>query len=247
MDELAGRTALVVGASRGLGRGVAEAFLDAGARVVALARDTTPLAELAATRPELDLQPADGTDPALAGRLLERYRPSVLALVAGAPPVHRPLPEHTWETFSVNWHTDVRIAFTWLREALLLPLPPGSRIIVMSSGAAVTGSPLSGGYAGAKATERLLAEYAAQEARRAGLDITVTAVLPQLTPTTGLGRAAVRAYAQRAGRTVDQFVAAMGPPVTPRVTGAAFVHIAADPPRAVTAHLLTGEGLRPLP
>ena len=25
--------------------------------------------------------------------------------------------------------TDVKIAFTWLREALLLPLPPGSRVV----------------------------------------------------------------------------------------------------------------------
>jgi hypothetical protein len=56
--------------------------------------------------------------------------------------------QQTWETFSVNWHTDVKIAFTWLREALLQPLPPGSRVAV-SSGAAINSSPASGGYAGA--------------------------------------------------------------------------------------------------
>ena len=47
------------------------------------------------------------------------YEPEVLILVAGANPVMRPLQYQTWETFSVNWHTDVKIAFTWLREALL--------------------------------------------------------------------------------------------------------------------------------
>jgi hypothetical protein len=52
--------------------------------------------------------------------------------------VMRPLQYQTWETFSVNWHTDVKIAFNWLREALLKPLPPGSRV---SSGAAINGSP----------------------------------------------------------------------------------------------------------
>ena len=67
----------------------------------------------------------------------------------------RPLQYQTWETFSVNWHTDVKIAFTWLREALLKPLPPGSRVVVVSSGAAINGSPASGGYAGSKATQRL--------------------------------------------------------------------------------------------
>ena len=51
-----------------------------------------------------------------------------LILVAGANPVMRPLHYQTWETFSVNWHTDVKIAFNWLREALLKPLPPGSRV-----------------------------------------------------------------------------------------------------------------------
>jgi hypothetical protein len=35
------------------------------------------------------------------------------------------------------------------REALLAPLAPGSTVISLSSGAALCGSPLSGGYAGA--------------------------------------------------------------------------------------------------
>jgi NAD(P)-dependent dehydrogenase (short-subunit alcohol dehydrogenase family) len=69
--------------------------------------------------------------------------------VAGASPLIRPLQHQTWEAFSVNWHGDVRIAFHWLREALLKPLRPGTRVIVISSGAALQGSPLSGGYAGA--------------------------------------------------------------------------------------------------
>src|SRR6185503_17103044 len=108
-----------------------------------------------------------------------------------------PLQHQTWETFSVNWHTDVKIAFNWLREALLKPLPPGSRVVVFSSGAAVSpgGSPLSGGYAGAKATQRLMTGYAQEEALRAGLDITFTSVLPQFAPQTDLGRSAVQAYA----------------------------------------------------
>jgi hypothetical protein len=71
--------------------------------------------------------------------LLHQYESEVLILVAGANPVTRPLQYQTWETFWVNWHTDVKIAFTWLREALLKPL--GSRVVVVSSGAAINGSP----------------------------------------------------------------------------------------------------------
>ena len=99
----------------------------------------------------------------------------------------RPLQYQTWETFSVNWHTDVKIAFTWLREALLKPLPPGSRVVV-SSGAAINGSPASGGYAGSKATQPFIAGDTQDESRRAGLDITGTAVMPRMTPFGDVGR-----------------------------------------------------------
>ena len=97
---------------------------------------------------------ADAADPVVAGKLIAEHRPYVLALVAGAAPLLRQIHLHTWETFSTNWQSDVRITFHWLREALLLPLQLGSRVIVMSSGAVLMGSPLSGGYAGAKATQR---------------------------------------------------------------------------------------------
>jgi 3-oxoacyl-[acyl-carrier protein] reductase len=53
---------------------------------------------------------------------------------------------------------------------MLKPLRPGSRVLLMSSGAALRGSPISGGYAGAKATIRFIAAYADDEARRLGLD-----------------------------------------------------------------------------
>jgi NAD(P)-dependent dehydrogenase (short-subunit alcohol dehydrogenase family) len=236
---------MVVGASRGLGRGVAEAFLAAGADVVAVARDAGPLAELAARNSALHVEEGDASDPVVAGRLLEARRPDVLALVAGASPLLRPLHHHTWETFSQNWNSDVRMTFNWLREALLLPLRPGSRIIVMSSGAALQGSPLSGGYAGAKAAQRFMADYAAQESRRAGLGIAVVSVLPRLTPATELGRPAVAAYAARAGISEAEYVAGMGEPVTPAVAGAAFVELATGDTSA-GAFLLTGGGLQTL-
>ena len=246
MPDLENMTALVVGASRGLGRGVAEAFVDAGARAVLVARDAGPLAALAASSRNVVVEAADASDPVVAGTLLDRHRPDVLALVAGASPLLRPIHHHTWETFSTNWNTDVRMTFHWLREVLLLPLRPGSRVIVMSSGAALQGSPVSGGYAGAKATQRFIADYAAQESRRAGLGISVTAVLPRLTAATDLGRPAVAAYAARAGITEDQFLAQMGTPVTPEVAGAAFLRLATGDAEAA-AYVLTGDGLQPLP
>ena len=160
-EELSDKTTIVVGASRGLGRGIAAALAEAVGPVVAVARTGPALAELASDvagtiHPEV----ADGADATVPADLLDRYQPQAVILVAGATPLISPLQHQTWETFSVNWQTDVRIAFHWVREALLRPLRPGSRVIVISSGAALNGSPLSGGYAGAKATVRFITAYA---------------------------------------------------------------------------------------
>jgi NAD(P)-dependent dehydrogenase (short-subunit alcohol dehydrogenase family) len=247
-SELSDRTTVVVGASRGLGRGIARAFADAGAAVVAVSRSGPALAELAATGANIRIEVADAADATVAWSLVDRYEPDVLILVAGANPVMRPLQYQTWETFSVNWHTDVKIAFTWLREALLKPLPPGSRVVVVSSGAAFNGSPASGGYAGAKATQRFLADYAQEESRRARLDLTVTAVMPRMTPFGDVGRRGVRAYAARSGQTEQAYLNQLGDPLTPEIVGSALVDLVrADPATVAAGYLLTGAGLRTLP
>src|SRR5712675_1924196 len=225
MSDLSGRTTVVVGASRGLGRGIARAFAEAGAAVVAVARTGPALAELATSSASIRTEVADAADETVAWSLLDQYDPEVLVLVAGANPMMRPLQYQTWETFSVNWHTDVRIAFNWLREALLKPLRPGSRVVVISSGAALQGSPLSGGYAGAKATQRFITAYAQDEANRAGRELTFTAVLPRMTPATDLGRAAIAAYAARDGHPQDEVVARLGAPLTPEAAGAAVLEL----------------------
>jgi NAD(P)-dependent dehydrogenase (short-subunit alcohol dehydrogenase family) len=237
---------MVVGASRGLGRGIAAAFAEAGAPVIAVARTATPLAELAAgngIQPEV----ADAADATVAASLLDRYEPQAVILVAGASPLIRPLQHQTWEAFSVNWNADVRIAFHWLREALLKPLRPGSRVIVISSGAALQGSPLSGGYAGAKATQRFITAYARDEAARAGLDITFTAVLPRITPLTDLGRPAVQAYAARRGQTEQKYLQQFGEPLTPEVAGTALVELVRAEAQTIAGdYVLTGAGVQKL-
>jgi NAD(P)-dependent dehydrogenase (short-subunit alcohol dehydrogenase family) len=249
-EPLAGSTAIVTGASRGFGLAIAAALVGAGARVVGVARDRAALDQA-----RTSLSPAgafipfaaDATDPTIAGRLLDEYRPDLLVLNAGASPLSRPVHHHTWETFSAPWQVDVRQAFHWTRDALLLPLAPGSLVVAVSSGAALRGSPVSGGYAGAKAMVRFLMSYAADESERAGLGIRFTAVLPQLTPTTELGARAVAAYAARAGVDVETFLKERGPSLTPEQVGEAVLGLAtaSGPPPA--ASLLSAAGLAPLP
>jgi NAD(P)-dependent dehydrogenase (short-subunit alcohol dehydrogenase family) len=247
MTELTDETTIVVGASRGLGRGIATALAEAGSPVIAVARTAVPLAELAGGDPPITPEVADAADPTVAGSLLDRYEPQTVVLVAGATPLPRPLQLQTWETFSLNWQTDVRIAFHWVREALLKPLRPGSRVVVISSGAALAGSPLSGGYAGAKATQRFIAAYARDEAQRADLGIEFTAVFPRITPHGGVGRPAIRAYAHRTGQSEEEYVSQFGAALTPEIAGAAIVELVRkDAGTLAPGYMLTGAGLQDL-
>jgi NAD(P)-dependent dehydrogenase (short-subunit alcohol dehydrogenase family) len=187
----------------------------------------------------------DAADPDLARRLIDEYRPRTVVLCAGAAPRMSPLQDQTWESFSENWNVDVAQAFHWIGEALRRPLAPGSTVIAMSSGAALHGSPLSGGYAGAKATVKLIAGYAALESERAGLGIDVVSVLPSLTPATDLGAAAVAAYAERQGVDVEEFAQSLSPALTAEQVGKSVLEIASGQ-RRDRAYTLSAAGLSPL-
>ncbi|WP_374023541.1 SDR family oxidoreductase [Mycobacterium sp. HNNTM2301] len=241
---LAGTTAVVTGASRGFGRAIAGALAAAGAEVVGVARSVSGLED---ARAELGdgFVPvaADAADPSTAQQLIDEYLPRTVVLCAGAAPHMGPLQEQSWHSFSQNWNVDVAQAFHWTRHALRRPLAPGSSVIVMSSGAALAGSPLSGGYAGAKAAVRFIASYAAIESQRAGLGIRFVSVLPRLTPATDLGAKAVAAYAERQGVDVDSFVRTAGPALTAEQVGRSVLAIATEDTATPDAYLLTSAGL----
>jgi NAD(P)-dependent dehydrogenase (short-subunit alcohol dehydrogenase family) len=246
-DGLAGTTAIVTGASRGFGRGIATALMGAGAQVVGVARSREHLEEVSDVLGDGFIAvTADAADPATASRLVAEHRPRTLVLCAGAAPHISPLSEQSWQTFSKNWNVDVAQAFHWIREALQRPLAPGSSVIAISSGAAVNGSPLSGGYAGAKATVRFITGYAAIESQRAGLGIDFVSVLPQLTPATDLGAPAVAAYAEWEGVDVDTFLKHRGPVLTPEQAGKSVVDLATGGHPDHLAYMLSAAGLSPL-
>jgi NAD(P)-dependent dehydrogenase (short-subunit alcohol dehydrogenase family) len=246
-ESLAGSTAIVTGASRGFGRAIATALSAAGADVIGVARSRPSLDEV---RDELgkSFTPvvADAAEPATAHRLIDQYRPRTLVLCAGSTPQMSPLQDQTWQSFSQNWNVDVAQAFHWVREALRCPLAPGSSVIAMSSGAALAGSPLSGGYAGAKAAVRFITDYAALESQRGALGIRFVSVLPRLTPDTDLGAAAVAAYAERQGIDVDAFIRSSGPALRADQVGRAVLEIAGANTGAPDAYLLTAAGLSAL-
>jgi NAD(P)-dependent dehydrogenase (short-subunit alcohol dehydrogenase family) len=198
---------IVVGASRGLGRGVAEALSKGGGRVLAIGRDAIALEDLKKQGGgRIDIKVGDATEASFVSRTMNAEKPDALFIIAGATPVMRPIQDYRWDSFCDNWNTDVKATFHWLQEGVNKPMRDGSHIVVFSSGATIQGSPLSGGYAPAKQAQRFLCDYMRGEVTRMERRIIIQCVMPQLNPNTELGREAVLGYATRAGEEPGEYV-----------------------------------------
>ena len=210
--------------------------MDQGAKVTVVARDPAALAAVQQRLGVAVIQ-ADVTDERAAQRILADVRPEVLVLNAGAKPRMGRLDQLSWADFTAPWETDVKAGLYWLQAALNLPLNPGSRVLVGSSGAAENGSPLSGGYAGAKRMLWIMAQYANGIAKQKGLGIRFQAIVPQqIIGGTGVGDEAASAYARAMGIETQAFLARFGAPLPPRQFGDNLVAVLDDPQYA--------EGLR---
>ncbi|KPV50362.1 hypothetical protein SE17_27390 [Kouleothrix aurantiaca] len=230
MRRFAGKTAAVVGGSRGFGEGIVRALASEGAAVWALGREATRLAALKQSVAGVQTLRADVTEVNTAPETLRATRPDILVLNAGATPTMAPVHQQSWEQFARTWETDVHMTFAFGKEALLQPLAPGSTVLIISSGAAIGGSPLSGAYAGAKRMQWLLAQYLQRESDALERGIRFVALLPnQISAATQLGRTAAAAYSAAQGLSEEAFLARMGAPLTPEHVGSAVVALVTEP------------------
>jgi NAD(P)-dependent dehydrogenase (short-subunit alcohol dehydrogenase family) len=179
---LAGRLALVTGASRGIGAAVARALSDAGARVVRVAR-TLPGG---AGGSFLDL-PCDLTDSDQVERLAARVlgaegAPVVVVSNAGGFLLRR-LEETTTAEFEAQLAVNLKAAFLVAR-AFLPPMRAAGGGIFISVGSVSdhTGFPENAAYAASKFGLRGLHETLAAEYRGTGVRLTL--VSPGATDTT---------------------------------------------------------------
>jgi NAD(P)-dependent dehydrogenase (short-subunit alcohol dehydrogenase family) len=227
--SLKDKNVVVTGGSRGLGLGLVEVLVAHGARVTVVARDADALESVRARLGVATIS-ADVTDETAAPRILAEVRPDILVLNAGATPREGRLDQLSWADFTVPWETDVKAGLYWLQAALNLPLKPGSRVLVGSSGAAVTGSPLSGGYAGAKRMLWFMAKYANRVSEQKHLGIRFQAIVPQqMVGGTGVGDMGANAYARAEGIKPEELLARFGAPMPPREFGEKVVSVLDDP------------------
>jgi NAD(P)-dependent dehydrogenase (short-subunit alcohol dehydrogenase family) len=248
MTRLNNKIALVTGGSRGFGLSIVEALAAEGAQVWTIARDASQLDRLKREVKGVQTRVADVADPQTASQTLREIRPAILVLNAGAAPHMAPVHQQSWEQFGRVWETDVKATFHFGQQALLMPMAPGSVVVIISSGAAIGGSSLSGGYAGAKRMQWFLAQYLQQEADTLKLGIQFVALLPrQISGATELGHAAASAYAAQQGISKQVFLERMGPPLTPEMVGRGVVALLTDKTyRDGIAFGLTSQGLSAL-
>jgi NAD(P)-dependent dehydrogenase (short-subunit alcohol dehydrogenase family) len=248
MGKLAGKRVLVVGGTRGLGKTIAERAHREGADVMVLGRDVTSAIGLVGALPGLKSLTRDATDENVPGIAFATHLPDILVLTAGAIPPVQPLQSLSWEEFSVNWEADVKASFLFCREALRRPLNPGSSVFLIASGAAIGGSPISGGYAGAKRMQMFMAKYAQKEADRLDLKLRFVALAPaRIMPETGVGQTAVAGYARYLGMSPDQFLASLTDRQTPDDVADQLIRLCTGErslPGSVA--LVTGSGLQPV-
>jgi NAD(P)-dependent dehydrogenase (short-subunit alcohol dehydrogenase family) len=248
MLTLNGKNMVVIGASRGVGRQVAEAGVRNGMRVLAVARQETRLRQLAKEVPGTEILALDASDEGAPGKAFRVLTPDILVVAAGAFPPAAPLHEQSWQQFSVNWEADVKIAFHFVKAALSRPLAAGSSIILISSGAALAGSPNSGGYAGAKRTQLFIASYGQKESDRLKLGLRFSALAPRMMPDTELGKHAVAGYSRYLGISAADFIKSMAAAPTSTDVATAVIELAADAERAKgKAFVVSGKGLEAVP
>lgn len=230
--NISNKNVVVTGGSRGLGLGLVEALVAHGAKVTVVARESDALT---AVRSRLGVTTiaADIRDEAAAHRIIGDVRPDILVLNAGAKPVMARLDQISWADFTAAWEHDVKAGLHWLQAALNLPLKPESRVLVVSSGAAVGGSPMSGGYGGAKRMLWFMARYANRVSAQRELGITFQTIIPrQMILGTGIGDTAAGAYAKALGIEPEAFVTRFGAVMPPRVFGENVVAVLTDPQHA---------------
>jgi gluconate 5-dehydrogenase len=243
--SLAGRVALVTGASRGLGAAIALRYARAGARVVLNARNQAALSEvearITAAGGHAEVAAFDVSDEAAQTAALQDIAARhgrLDIVVANAGIQHRrALTEFATQDFRRVIDTNLTAVWTLAREAARLMLPAKrGRIIITGSISAVLARPTIHAYVASKGAVHALARSLAVEL--APHHITVNALAPGFFATemnTALTQnAEFNAFVERSVP-----MARWG---SPDEIGGPALFLASDEASFVTGHILTVDG-----
>ena len=244
MSSLSGKTALVTGASRGIGRASALALAKAGAQVLVHYNGgekeaTAVVAEIRkaggkAEKVTADLRASDGPH-VLAERVraIVGGRLDILVASAGIAKAGT-IEETTVEDFDALFAVNVRAPY-FLLQQLLPVMCKGSSVVLLSSLAAHASVGTLSAYAATKgAIDTLVKHFAAALGERG---IRVNAVAPGVVPTD------MFVFAKTdAGREFTLGIQALKRMAQPDDIGAAIVFLASDEARWITGDTLRVDG-----
>lgn len=177
--SLKGKTAIVTGSSRGIGRAIAIAYARAGARVVVTSRKAEAcealVAELRGEGLEATAVPCNISSKEQVAALVDRTEAAfgpvdVLVCNAAVNPYYGPMSGISDEAFSKVMDVNIR-SNLWLvnRVAPGMAERGGGSIVIISSIAGLTGSRVLGAYAISKAADMQLARNLALEWGKQGV------------------------------------------------------------------------------
>jgi NAD(P)-dependent dehydrogenase (short-subunit alcohol dehydrogenase family) len=145
-DSLDGQVVLVTGATRGIGKAIADGLVDLDATVYAGARDTGDIAATDRHAIELDVTDDDTMVAAVDRIEREQGRLDVLVNNAGVMDSREPLDEMPTDVIDHTLETNLRGAVLMTKFALpLLLADDGGRVVTMSSGLGAITESQSGG------------------------------------------------------------------------------------------------------
>ncbi|GGK70423.1 SDR family NAD(P)-dependent oxidoreductase [Haloarcula sebkhae] len=145
-DSLDGQVVLVTGATRGIGKAIADGLVDLDATVYAGARDTADIEGTDRHAIELDVTDDDGMVAAVDRIEREQGRLDVLVNNAGVMDSREPLDEMPTDVIDHTLDTNLRGAVLMTKYALpLLLAEEGGRVVTMSSGLGAITESQSGG------------------------------------------------------------------------------------------------------
>jgi len=243
--SLQGKVALVTGASRGLGRAMADALAQAGALVVVNGREAATLemavAQIKAAGGKAEAAPFDVADDAAQAAavkaVMERHG-RLDIVIANAGIQHRqPITEFATADFQRIIDTNLTAVWTLAREAARIMIPAKrGRIILTGSISAYLARPTISAYVASKGAVHAMTRALAVEL--APHNITVNAIAPGFVGTEMntplVQNAEFSAWVQKS--------TPMGRWGEPKEIAAPALFLASDEASFVTGHVLTADG-----